>query len=483
MNTSAGQVIYSYSSTNAADDYLISPELTLGSNLYGHVDYACASSSFPEKFSVYVIPENGTLATAVQIVPTVDVTNTSFETQSFDLSAYANQTVRVAIKAESDADMYLLGFTNFVVEAMPSASINVTPTSMSFSTTTGSFSPAQTASVTAYSLTNDITVSTSAPFEVSTNGTSFGTTATIPASSIVNTTLYVRFAPSASGTQTSTVTLTSGSLNATINVSGNAVDCSQPQALPFTEDFEGGMPVCWTILDQDGDGYSWEHSYEPVSYYAPSVDLSGSGNNGSEGFVLSGSYSNVNGALAPDNWLITPALAIPSNGATLTWFVSAVDINYAAEEYDVMLSTSLTPGNFTSVFNETLQSNEWEQRSVNIGGNWAGQTVYVAFRNHNTSDIFLMRVDDISVTAGVGIVNHETTTSIYPNPANNVLNITSTENINLVEVYNMMGQMVGSYTANDMNTQINTTAFANGVYTVKITTENGTSTQKFTVAR
>lgn len=370
---------------------------------------------------------------------------------------------------------------NFALAAQTEPLMNVSPTSMSFgSVNIGSTVPAKTASVVGALLTNDITVTAPANFEVSTNGTSYAATATMSPN---GGTLYVRYIPSGAGYHSGNITLTSGSITKTIAVSGSTVDCSQPQVLPFTEDFEGGMPACWTILDQDGDGYAWEHSYEPVSYYSPSVDLSGSGNNGSEGFVMSGSYSNVNGALTPDNWLITPALAIPSNGATLTWFVSAVDINYAAEEYDVMLSTSLTPGSFTSVFNETLQSDQWEQRSVNIGGNWAGQTVYVAFRNHNTSDIFLMKVDDISVTAGVGVDNHEVNANIYPNPANNVLNITSTENINLVEVYNMMGQMVGMYEANDVNTQINTTHFANGVYTVKIETENGTSTKKFTVAR
>ena len=64
-----------------------------------------------------------------------------------------------------------------------------------------------------------------------------------------------------------------------------------------------------------------------------------------------------------------------------------------------------------------------------------------------------------------------------------ILNITSNENINRVEVFNMMGRMVGAYDANDTYTQINTSSFANGVYTVKISTENGTSTKKFTVAR
>ena len=370
---------------------------------------------------------------------------------------------------------------NFSLTAQTEALLTVSPESMSFgSINLGSPAPVKTASVVGALLTSNISVTAPANFEVSANGTSYAATATLPEA---GGTLYVRYNPSAAGYHNGTITVNSGNTSKTISVSGSAVDCSNPKTLPYTEDFEEGMPACWTILDQDGDGYSWEHSYEPVSYYPSSVDLSGSGNNGSDGFILSGSYSNVVGALTPDNWLITPALAIPSSGAKLTWYVSAIDADYAAEYYDVMLSTSLNPSNFTSVFNETLQSDQWEQRSVNINGDYAGQNVYVAFRNHNTEDIFLMKIDDISVTPGTGVENHEMITNIYPNPANNVLNINANANINRVEVYNMMGQMVANYNVNEMSTQINTTAFANGVYTVKIATENGTTTKKFTVAR
>lgn len=369
---------------------------------------------------------------------------------------------------------------NFSLAAQTDPLLTVSPESISFgSIMIGATAPVRTASVVGALLTNDINVTAPANFEVSANGTSYAATATLPQT---GGTLYVRYNPSAAGNHNGTINVTSGSTTKTITVFGSAVDCSNPRTLPFSEDFESGMPACWTILDQDGDGITWEDSYNPVSYYS-GVDLSGSGYGDSDGFVLSGSYSNVSGVLYPDNWLITPALVIPSNGAKLTWYVSAVDANYAAEYYEVMLSTSLDPSTFTSVFNETLQSDQWEQRSVNISGDFAGQNVYVAFRNYNTTDIFLMKIDDINVTSGTGIENHELNATIFPNPANNVLNINANSNINRVEVYNMMGQMVGSYNVNDVNTQISTTSFANGVYTVKISTENGMSTQKFTVAR
>ena len=249
------------------------------------------------------------------------------------------------------------------------------------------------------------------------------------------------------------------------------------------------MPACWSVIDADGDGYTWEPSTEPFSYY-DGVDLSGTGYNDSYGFILSGSFSNALGtALTPDNWLITPALVIPSSGATLTFYVAAQDAGYANEHYGVYVSTTGTnPSNFTLLYEEDLDADggpraggTWKQKHVNLP--YGNQTIYLAIRHFNCEDMFLIDIDDFSVTAGVGVENHEMDATIYPNPANNVLNINANSNINRVEVYNMMGQMVGSYTANDMNTQINTTSFANGVYTVKISTENGTTTTKFTVAR
>lgn len=376
---------------------------------------------------------------------------------------------------------------NFALAAQTEPLMNVSPTSMSFgSVNIGSTVPAKTASVVGALLTNDITVTAPANFEVSTNGTSYAATATMSPN---GGTLYVRYIPSGAGYHSGNITLTSGSTTKTIAVSGSAVDCSQPQTLPFTENFDNGMPACWSVIDADGDGYTWEPSTEPFSYY-DGVDLSGTGYNDSYGFILSGSFSNALGtALTPDNWLITPALVIPSSGATLTFYVAAQDAGYANEHYGVYVSTTGTnPSNFTLLYEEDLDADggpraggTWKQKHVNLP--YGNQTIYLAIRHFNCEDMFLIDIDDFSVTAGVGVENHEMDATIYPNPANNVLNINANSNINRVEVYNMMGQMVGSYTANDMNTQINTTSFANGVYTVKISTENGTTTTKFTVAR
>ena len=352
------------------------------------------------------------------------------------------------------------------------ATIMADPENISFgSILIGSPAPVKEATITGALLTNDIAVSAPANFEVSANGASFASTATIPAA---GGTLYVRYNPTAAGSHNGTITLTSGSANKTITVSGSALDCSVPATLPFFEGFDGDEFTCWTILDQDGDGDTWANiTMTPYE---------------GDGCVTSSSYNGE--PLTPDNWLISPALAIPSQGATLSFYVCAQDASYAAEHYGVYVSTSgVAPSDFTLLYEEDLDPDggnhrvqgAWKQKTVNLP--YGGQNIHIAIRHFNVTDMFRMNVDNFSVTAGTGVENHGVKTIIFPNPANNVLNINASANIDRVEIFNMMGQLVGSYDANDMNTQINTSSFANGVYTVKINTENGTSTQKFTVAR
>lgn len=348
----------------------------------------------------------------------------------------------------------------------------VSPESIDFGEIMAGATSTTTVSVTTAFLPSDITVTAPANFQVSSNGASFAATATVPAA---GGNLYVRYAPTAAGSHSGTVTLTCGSLTKTVSVYGSAVDCSAAQALPYFDGFEDGIGACYLNVDNDGDDYAWaDNIYTEWQYEAYEGD----------GCAMSASYINDVGALNPDNWLITPALIIPSQGAKVSWYVAAQDGDYPAETYNVMVST--TPNNlnsFTSIFSETLESDAWEMRTANIPSNFNGQNVYVAFRHHDVTDMFWMKIDNLSVTAGVGVEEHEANATIFPNPANNVLNINANSMINRVEVYNMMGQLVGMYEANDVNTQINTTAFANGVYTVKIETENGTMTKKFTVAR
>lgn len=65
--------------------------------------------------------------------------------------------------------------------------------------------------------------------------------------------------------------------------------------------------------------------------------------------------------------------------------------------------------------------------------------------------------------------NMSTTFSVYPNPTRGILNITTEEQLEKIEVYNYIGQKVIEST----QLQINITQLNSGMYLLKVYGENG----------
>ena len=149
----------------------------------------------------------------------------------------------------------------------------------------------------------------------------------------------------------------------------------------------------WTIRDDDGDGYNWEW-----------MEASGSNYNVYEGTHCMASASFQNNpfgggtALNPDNWLISPAFTA---GSTVTFWYAGQDPNYAAETFGVYVIANGTAsdelGHFTA-------SNTYQQGSVDIS-DFAGQTVQVAFRHYDITDMFRLNLDLVEADAGGSIPN------------------------------------------------------------------------------
>ena len=456
-------VFTSLSTANDYTQYLITPELHGTSDMLLSFDYYADPST-----ETFMVGYSSTTSDVSAFTWSNEETATS--TQATYYMSLPAGTKYVAIKYTSNYMFWFVVDNLSIIDMPTTPTFNITTTSLDFGSISNGSTKSLSFPITGLALTSDITVSTAAPFAVSADGNTYGATATIPASTgaITNATVYVRFAPTTPGNQTGNVTLTSGSINHTVALTGNGLDCNVPANLPFTEDFESTLNDCWQNIDNDGDGYTWgSYSYSPYDGNAS---------------YASASWVN-NTVLTPDNWLITPTLAIPSNGATLKWYVAAQDAEYPDEYYEVKVSTNGTSlNNFTTVFSETLTTDQWDERTVSLA-NYAGQNINIAFVHTNSSDVFMMKIDNISVTAGVGINEVENNISIYPNPANNILNINANSNINKVEVFNMLGQNVMTVSVNDNNTSINTSNLSKGMYMLKLHTDNGVVNQKFTIAR
>lgn len=159
-------------------------------------------------------------------------------------------------------------------------------------------------------------------------------------------------------------------------------------AFDFENDFVEGRLLNWNTIDADGDSYNWMLS--PIG--------EGYGRNGSDGVVMSYSYSNYAGALNPDNYLVSPQLAITANNHYVTFYGSALDEQYPADHFGLAVSATGIPGSFTMLqeWTMTAKQGNWHEYSVDLNS-YVGQDVYIAIRHFNCSDNFCICVDDIFV--------------------------------------------------------------------------------------
>jgi hypothetical protein len=77
----------------------------------------------------------------------------------------------------------------------------------------------------------------------------------------------------------------------------------------------------------------------------------------------------------------------------------------------------------------------------------------------------------------------ESAINLFPNPAQNQVNISSDSNIMEVAVYNVAGQQVYRHTPENQNHIINLNDFNNGIYMVRILTPEGLKTMKLQVVK
>ena len=160
-------------------------------------------------------------------------------------------------------------------------------------------------------------------------------------------------------------------------------------AFDFENDYVEGRLVDWTTIDADGDSYNWTLS--PLG--------EGYGINGSDGVLMSYSYSNYSGALDPDNYLVSPKLAITANNHYVTFYASALDEAYPADHFGLAVSnTTATAPAFTILQEWTMTAKQggWYEYTVDLNA-YVGQQVYIAIRHFNCPDNFCLCVDNVFV--------------------------------------------------------------------------------------
>ena len=182
----------------------------------------------------------------------------------------------------------------------------------------------------------------------------------------------------------------------------------------FEESFENGLGN-WTLIDADGDGYNWMDSqtnpWEGTGYDGMYAAYSSSYVNGSNPF-------EPGTVLFPDNWMISQEFTVPAENAVLSWYHSASDPNYNEENYSVYVGNGTDPSGYTEVvyngYPTNTEQGEYQNVTVDLSA-YAGQTVQLAFRHHDVSDMYILVIDYITVS-GEGDVPPVTPTPVIPTP-------------------------------------------------------------------
>jgi hypothetical protein len=275
--------------------------------------------------------------------------------------------------------------------------------------------------------------------------------------------------------------------------------------------------------------------------------------------------------------LVSPAQNyLKSTEYILSWDVcpTANTPAYRAEYYSVWISTTgNTPGDFTTMlFDETLSTGHtnwvYENRQVNID-DYAGMSVHVAFRHHNSTDLDRIVIDNVKLLRVTsdgeeelvylfedfqGGINHpagedwlpegwiavdsdgdghnwyfgyreaddegamrseswggsaigpltpdnwlitpvvllgtvginelpETRVNVFPNPASSVIHVNSNAEIRQIELVSMPGALVLSRELNVVNTSIDVSSFNNGLYFLRMHTNDGIVVRKLHIIK
>ena len=270
------------------------------------------------------------------------------------------------------------------------------------------------------------------------------------------------------------------------------------QQVVFEENWDGDGPGVegWTLYDEDGnDVYmddplsamitdAWsiiaiEDLQEIYTDYEYPEDATGMAGN------VSASTSWYTTVQTSNDWLVSPAIVLSPDleNVELNWAANSMGNEDYLEDYQVMISTT---DNAVASFEELVdvpnELNTGNYRTVSLE-EYIGETVYIAFRNIGT-DQYVMLLDNITVTAdGTAGVNNILASkfSVYPNPANNVINLSNAENILIsgVVISDLNGRTVKNVAFDGVaSAQINIADLSAGMYMMTVSSDKGTMTKK-----
>ena len=235
--------------------------------------------------------------------------------------------------------------------------------------------------------------------------------------------------------------------------------------LPYSQDFDAD-DNCWTIENANMDDKTWTRGTgaTPISCISDDTD-----------YVM---FVKFNTTQDMDDWLFSPGFNLTA-GTTygITFSYGNDGTTNFEESLDVYISTSDNSSgavNGTQLLSETAivdGCHDFSNYNVTVP---TDGVYYVAFHGKSIASQDILMIDDFSMYETTGAVNELTNiTGIYPNPTTGEFVIKSHDLNNAkVFVYSMSGKEIYNSTIDSDAYSINLRNVKNGVYFVKITSDN-----------
>ncbi len=243
-----------------------------------------------------------------------------------------------------------------------------------------------------------------------------------------------------------------------------SVDLSCPYnellTLPYFEGFETGETDwrCWTNEDRDGNNGGDASYWHRIGGTLNPGPAPVSGNHCA--------YHRWNNSVDQEGRLTSPTIAIPSDGATLTFKTyERYPGDYHHESVWIW-----TGGTGTREWMQDEPSDEWKTVTIDLA-DYRNQNIQVEFR-YMGFDAHGWYIDDVSITQTVSVDERENSRlAVYPNPASESIRIDGLEANSEVQIFNTLGELVKTAFVGPDN-EIGIGGLASGLYFVRIGNAN-----------
>lgn len=252
-------------------------------------------------------------------------------------------------------------------------------------------------------------------------------------------------------------------------------DCDVIIPFDWEEGFENGNLGCFSVL-QSNEEDTWYYT-TAAGFIEP---------HSGEGHARIG--YNVN---PQDEYLISPIFDLTSLGAPQMSFWWALSYSYSVEpdnNYDLIVEATTNGGlSWIPIWDETMVGEFEDYTYYNAWIDLQAYTDEDSFQfafHYVGTDGAAAYIDEINLGTEVGIDENNSSQNIrvFPNPANDFVQISSNMDLNRINLYNLMGQKI--YTLNvssQSQAQISTVQFKNGIYILEIETSTGIESKRLSI--